>query len=315
VPVAEAATPEPALVVVSGVPRSGTSWVARTLAYAPGLTYYREPDNHDYVEGARFRFRFLYLPRPREDPEYAAHMRRALTGQIVTPATMRDDPGPLLGRLPARWARRLGSRFPVLYLRAPGVLAKLVFSNLALEWISDAFPRARQVHVLRHPCGTFASWRRLGWEPRPHLLLEDELLTEELGPLAAVLAEADGFWERAAAEWAATAVIVTRQAARHPDWLVVQHEWLCEDPEPRFRLLTEAAGLRWTDGAARFLRGADAPGDDPFGFRRRSRDEIDKWRREVDPADVARCRAVVERFELPWYPGFEPVPSAPTWAN
>jgi hypothetical protein len=273
--------------------------VAKVLSFAPGFTYYREPDNHDYVEGARFRFRFLYL---------------ALHGEIATPATMRDDPGPLLSRVPPKWARRLGSRFPALYFRSEGVLAKLVFSNLALEWISGAFPGARQIHVLRHPCGTFASWRRLGWEPRPHLLLEDPELVEELGPLAATLADAEDFWERAGAEWAANVLIVTRQAARHPDWLLVQHEWLCEDPEPRFRHLTTAAGLTWTDGARRFLAGSDAPGDEAFGLRRRSADEVDKWIGEIDPGEIARCRAVVERFELPWYPDFAPVPATPAWA-
>jgi hypothetical protein len=304
--------------VVSGVPRSGTSWVAKALSFAPGLTYYREPDNHNWVDQARFRFRFTYL-RDRDDaaadPEFADHLRRSLTGRVATPATMSEDPGPLLGRLPPRWARRLGGRFPALYRTEPGVLVKLVFSNLALGWIADEFPGARQVHVLRHPCGTFASWRRLGWEPSPELLLRDERLVAELGPLADTLAEADGFWERAGAEWAATALVVTRQAARHPGWVVVQHEWLCEDPEPRFRRLTAAAGLAWTDAAARFVRGSDTTGDDVYGLHRRSRDEIDKWLREVDPADVARCRAVVERFDLPWYPGFEPVTTAPVWSD
>jgi hypothetical protein len=31
-------------VVVAGFPRSGTSWLAKVLSFAPGFTYYREPD-------------------------------------------------------------------------------------------------------------------------------------------------------------------------------------------------------------------------------------------------------------------------------
>ena len=32
-------------VVVAGFPRSGTSWLAKCLSFAPGFTHYREPDN------------------------------------------------------------------------------------------------------------------------------------------------------------------------------------------------------------------------------------------------------------------------------
>jgi hypothetical protein len=35
-------------VVVAGFPRSGTSWLAKGLSFAPGFTYYREPDNFNF---------------------------------------------------------------------------------------------------------------------------------------------------------------------------------------------------------------------------------------------------------------------------
>ena len=50
-------------VVVAGFPRSGTSWLAKGLSFAPGFTYYREPDNFNFVPGAEERFR-QPLPRP-----------------------------------------------------------------------------------------------------------------------------------------------------------------------------------------------------------------------------------------------------------
>src|SRR4051794_9054259 len=113
-------------IVVSGIPRSGTSWVAKTLSFAPGYTYYREPDNSDHVAGAEPWFRFRYLPHGTTDEAFAAHMRRALEGKVATPATMAEDPGPLLSRLPPRVSHAVGSRVPALYLRRPGVLLKLI---------------------------------------------------------------------------------------------------------------------------------------------------------------------------------------------
>ena len=44
---------EPRCVIVAGFPRSGTSWLAKGLSFAPGFTYYREPDNYDRVDGPR----------------------------------------------------------------------------------------------------------------------------------------------------------------------------------------------------------------------------------------------------------------------
>jgi hypothetical protein len=92
-------------VIVTGFPRSGTSWLAKGLSFAPGFTYYREPDNHDRVDQAEERFAWLYLTPDQDDAGYHDLMTRACTGRIATAFTMRDDPGPLLrpfGR-PGRW--------------------------------------------------------------------------------------------------------------------------------------------------------------------------------------------------------------------
>ena len=89
-------------------------------------------------------------------------------------------------------------------MRKRDVLVKLVNANLNLAWFSANFPRARQAFVLRHPCGQFESWKRLGWEPDPQRLLENRrLVADHLQPFAELIARARSFWERAGALWAA----------------------------------------------------------------------------------------------------------------
>lgn len=295
-------------IVVSGLPRSGTSWVAKALSFDPDYTYFREPDNPAHVDGALDRFRNIYLPVGALDPEFEAHLNSALRGEIATPFTMVENRGPLLGHLPRRVADRLGSRLPALYRRKPGVLLKLVYCSLALESLTSIAPNARVVVVLRHPCGTFASYRRLGWDPRPDLFLADEcLVADHLEPYVEVIESAQSFWERAGAHWAVMAKVVSTQAADHPDWAVVQHEWLCEEPLARFRTLHRAMGLTWTDRADRFLRDTDRAGDaSTYSLYRSSAAEPDKWTTELDQPDIAACRRVVEAFNLPWYPDFSP---------
>ena len=74
-------------VIVAGLPRSGTSWLAKGLSFAPGFSYYREPDNYDRVALAQERFAWLYLTAEQDDPEYHDLMTRACEGRIATAFT------------------------------------------------------------------------------------------------------------------------------------------------------------------------------------------------------------------------------------
>ena len=248
-------------VIVSGFPRSGTSWLAKGLSFAPGFTYYREPDNYGIVPGAEERFTHLYLTAEHDDPAYRRLMTRAAAGEVATARTLRQNPGPLLKYLGGP-GRALGERFPVLFLRKRHVLLKLVYANLNLDWISANLPHARQVCVLRHPCGQFDSWKRLGWEPRPGRLLENpRLVADHLAPFADLIGSASRYWERAGALWAATVYVLHRQTPPLSGRLVVSYEWLCGDPVARFEQLYRSLDLTWTPAAERFIRASDDEGD------------------------------------------------------
>ena len=295
-------------VIVAGFPRSGTSWLAKSLSFARGFTYYREPDNVDMVPEAEDRFRTLYLTGDYDDPAYRRLMTRALTGSLATRFTMREDPGPLINALGGGRGLRIAQRFPLLYFRKRHVLVKLVNANLNLAWFSANFPRARQVFVLRHPCGQFESWQRLGWQPDPHSLLENHrLVAEHLEPFAGLIARAHDFWERAGALWAATVHVVHRQTRAGDGRLIAAYEWLCADPLTRFRDLYDRLDMTWTPGAQRFIRASDTEKDPgTYSMRRPTMRQIDKWRSRLSPQDIDACRRFVEPFGLPYYAGFEP---------
>ena len=293
--------------MVIGPPRSGTSWVAKALSFAPGFTYYREPDNFDRVPEAEERFAWLFLTADQDDPGFYRFMNRACAGRIATAFTMRDDPGPLLAPLRGV-GRRLGERFPALFLRRRHVLLKLVFANLKLAWLAARFPQARQCCLLRHPCGQFESWRRLGWEPQPARLLEDErLVSDYLHPFADVIASASSFWERAGAMWGATMYLLQRQGEIAGVREIVAYEWLCDDPDDRFRQLYQRLGLGWSRRAARFVERADQEGGTwAYALTRSARKQIDGWKTRLYPEEIDACRRFVDPFGLPYYPDFEP---------
>jgi hypothetical protein len=293
--------------IVAGFPRSGSTWVATALSLAPGYTYYHEPDNFDAVPEANERFFWLYLTPEEREPAYLSLMARACAGRVTTAHTMWHDPGPLLQPFGER-GRRLGERFPILFCRKRHVLLKLVYANLNLAWLSAHFPHAQQLYVLRHPCGQFESWRRLGWEPMPERLLRNErLMADHLHRFEDVLRRAAGYWERAGALWAATTYVIHRQTEAGGGPLVVAYEWLCADPMTRFQELYAQLGLAWNHKVERFLKSSDRSGDtQPYSLNRPSEMQIDKWKQQLTRGEIDACRQFVEPFELPYYPGFEP---------
>lgn len=294
-------------VIVAAVPRSGSSWLGKGLSYAPGFTYYREPDNPDAVAEAEERFSWLYLTPDRDDPAYHRLMGRACAGRIATAFTMGEDPGPLLQPL-GGWGLRLGERAPLLFCRKRHVLLKLVYANLNLAWLSARFPHAQQVCLLRHPCGQFESWRRMGWEPEPARLLRNErLMADHLHPFEHLLRSATGYWERAGAFWAATTYLIHRQTEAAGGRLIVAYEWLCGNPVARFQELYNRLGLRWTRRVERFLSSSNRPGDTrPYSLNRSSEIQPAKWKERLSGDEIEACRRFVEPFGLPYYPGFEP---------
>lgn len=296
------------------MPRTGTSWTGRVLGFAPGYTYYREPDNFAHVEGAERYIPYLYLPRGGDHEPYRRHMDRALSGKVATPFTMRDTPGPILSRLPRRW-RGLGRRLPALYLRKPNTIVKLVHSSLALDWLQAQYPSAAIVYLLRHPCGQFASVKRLGWEPKPHRLLwNDALMEDYLHPFEEVLRSAETFWERAGALWGATNHVVYRQYEEGSDRALVPFEWLCQDPARRFQTLFDYLGLAWTQEAEAFVEGhADERSHRPYSLKRKSEEQIDRWQAEVSSEEIDTCRRYAEPFGLPFYTDFDPWQAEALW--
>ena len=294
-------------VIVAGFPRSGTSWLAKCLSFAPGFTYYREPDNYDRVPEAERHFTNLYLTADQDDPAYRRLMTRACAGELATAFTMKEAPGPVLYLL-GRRGRAVGERLPFLFFRRRDVLLKLVFANLNLGWLSANFPDARQLCVLRHPCGQFASWKRLGWEPDPAELLENpRLVADHLRPFAELIRSADGFWERAGALWAATVLVVHRQTQADNGRLIVSYEWLCGDPVSRYRDLYDRLGLAWNARTERKVRSTNAEGDNKvYSLNRPAARQVDGWKERVKPDEIEACRRFVEPFGLPYYPDFEP---------
>jgi len=168
---------------VVGLPRSGTSWLAKALSLGPGISYYFEPD---VLLPANPLYR--YLPPEADEPVLERVLAEHLDGRAVDEYVIAEQ----------------GLRELLARPRARTVLVKWVRAGLMLEWIGARFPGLSLVQIVRHPVPLFLSWRQRDWDPDfnlQQLLSQRALMAGPLAPLADTLSHAEGFWEKAAAFW------------------------------------------------------------------------------------------------------------------
>ncbi|SDQ48800.1 sulfotransferase [Thermostaphylospora chromogena] len=244
-------------VLVTGLPRSGTSWVGKMLAAGGGLVYVNEPLNPQRPPGrspgvldATVTHRFQYICRDNEH-----EWLRAFTDTVALRYRFRAELR--RNRAPSDLARMIkyGSAFTVGRLTGRRALLDDPFALLSTGWFAERLG-CRVIVMRRDPVALAASWRRLGWTVHFSELLDQPLLVRDHPEVARArpLADSDDQLAKVAMLWRLAAVITARHAARHADILVVGYEELAADPLPGFQRLYRWAGVPWTPRAQRRVR-------------------------------------------------------------
>lgn len=132
--------------IISGFPRSGTTWIAEILSSVDGCGLLFEPLNTATVPSARRAGYGWDNFRTADEnwPEGERFMRRVLDGRVLNNWTA--------SRLPLARAARV-NRWIVKFVRA----------NPLLGWIANRFPGPPPLLVMRHPCAVYSSWTYRGW--------------------------------------------------------------------------------------------------------------------------------------------------------
>lgn len=274
------------VIAIAGLPRSGTSWLGKTISLAEDTAYYFEPD---HLLGKEYWYRSLSTDD--RDPVLTEHIRSSLQGRVLDPYVIAEQSlGDLLRRPLAHTA-----------------VLKWVRLSISLDWVAANFPGIRVVQIIRHPIPQLLSWRARDWDPEYNLrlLLNQPALTEgPLKPHMQAIASARTYWEKGAAFWSAIAAIQYR--THRPGWYLLEHEWYCLDPDRHFRWIIGELGLKWNSRMDAFLspdRQVSGPG---YGEARDPSSELTKWRGKLSVAQEAEVSRMVARFELPFYRDLEP---------
>ncbi|MGF1482837.1 MAG: hypothetical protein ACFBZ8_00565 [Opitutales bacterium] len=137
-------------VVLTGVPRSGTTWLGGVLQQGSGWRSIFEPLFPRYVkQSARLGY-YPYSEADSDDPLLEAFLARVLAGRIR-----------------GRWVDR-DNRSCIFR----GRLIKEVRWNFLLGRLNAKWPHVRILLIVRKPMPVLRSWQTLGWLSNPQLALQ-----------------------------------------------------------------------------------------------------------------------------------------------
>ena len=293
-------------ILVTGAHRSGTTWVGKMLALAPGVAYVHEPFSPKTPKGlspAGFDRYFTVVSdgnaaRYRSGLERTLALRYDLGAQLGSARSWRD-----VVRIPRDYRRlldaRRGGRRPLM---------KDPIALLSAEWLAQAFGMDVVV-LIRHPAAFAASIKRLGWKHSFATFYDDGRLPETLRPFEAEIreqAERPGDpVAQAALLWRLLYHAVDGYRERHPDWSFVRHEDASLDPLGTFERLYERLGLTLTAAARDEIArstASDNPAElpTPHSVQLDSAASLGRWRDDLTAEEVEtlreRTRDVWPRF-------------------
>lgn len=323
-------------ILVVGVARSGTTWVANTLAQAPGTELLHEPDNekqnilaHRWKRGYH---RMPFMGASVNEPDYLAFWRRILYGAYLPNRTVANKLSLALAGLTGDRIERdtrekcntvadgksetsadlsetvlatVLSQTSLSYqkLRTKRRIVKSVHTGLTLSFIS------RRLHpeiliVLRHPASVVSSCLKLRLpDANREVFRQEELVEAHLRPFLREIERVKDPVAQMALQTAIFHYVWEQEAKENPHWKFITHESLCKNPSVTFQSLYQELELEWTPAADQFLLDHNRPGNG-FKISRESDTLIEKWKQTLTPQQIDSVRQGYRTLPVSLYSEF-----------
>jgi hypothetical protein len=256
--------------LVTGLPRSGTSWVGKMLEASGAVTYVNEPLNPNHPPGhspgvlaVSPEHQFQYICPDNDQAWFPAFSKTIALRYNVIAEVKRNHSGYDLGRMV-----KYSAAFAAGRLRGKRALVDDPFALFSTRWFAERLG-ARALVLVRQPVALVGSWRRFGWAYHPELLLEQPLLIRDLVDEPERLRELSG-----SDDHVATIATLWRVAYSAVDKMrdvpgveIRCYEDLVKNPLGLFEELYDTFELPWTPRVRGEIEAATtATGDTDRGF-------------------------------------------------
>jgi len=297
-------------ILVTGLPRSGTTWVGRTIALSDSIGYIHEPFNpqqHAGIRCSRLEGWFQYLCAENAH-RFQDSVRRLMAFEYDTLAGLRSIRGPRsLCTFLNAW-----SDFILYRAGRARPLIKDPIAFFSAEWLARTFDMD-VVFLLRHPAALFNSIKTLGWRPRYDSLLNQPLLMKHhLSSFEKEVREysvhpPEDLVERSLLFYKCAHHRILQYRRDHPGWIFVRHEDLSLDPAGEFRHLFERLGIEYSGKIQRALRrriGTETAAGrtaEPEALMSGRRAFVKKWKKSLSAEEIEKLHFRLEAWWRPFY--------------
>lgn len=309
------------LILLFGMPRSGTTWIGKIFDSHPQVLYRHEPDSwvklaelplyeeagrHDeyanYLSGYADKLEDIHLPQvttklPLFPKQFSGPIRACgyRASVLMSNVVSRIRPSMVLPTLSS--VSRSRSDFKVAW--------KSIESLGRLGVIKRCLPESKSVHIIRHPCGYIASVLK-GEEGKQFVsssrtsedydLFEKLLATDNGGRYDLSLENLKAMQpeERLAWRW----LLVNEKAMKELEGvnnnLVLRYEDLCENPLQKSQELFSFAGLVWNDQTEKFVSSSVHNSKEGYySVFKNPKEAAYKWRNYLSEEQQALIKGVV----------------------
>jgi len=288
-------------ILVTGTPRSGTTWLMEMLGAISGYTYIYEPLNPIWFPEA-FKTGFksrTYIDPKDEQIAVEEYLRKAFAGKIYS----KNPPyQPNIEMILHR-------------IFATKLIVKSVNLTRLLPWIAKRYKLKHTFFVVRHPCAVINSQLRTGFfgyrsETKPHvnILPTFETIMDEIKDiktlneqLANVVSSIKTKEELLAVVWCLDNLIPLSYPKPYP-WTLVIYEQLIKHSDVEIKRIFDAVGEDIPKSAYSHL---NAPSfSTRLDEKKIVKDEdkqLSKWEKHLSKEQIQRIYRVVSQFGFDFY--------------
>lgn len=297
-------------ILITGVHRSGSTWVGEMVGKSDDVCYIFEPFNKNFGPGIcreTFDTWYPYVTRENEE-KYRYCISETLAFRFHFWKELRTIKTKAQLRL---WTVNF-NRFRKARKHNQRVLFKDPIAFFSAPWLARTFG-FQVVVLIRHPAGFASSLKRLKWDfPFNDLQAQPLLMEGPLSPFKAEIEEAvqrpPDIVDQAALLWKLIYSRVPYYREQFPDWIFLRHEDISRDPVRTYASLFDSLDLTFTPDVKNHILAHSAgsnPKETPDGkatfLKRDSKENIYSWKKRLTGEEIRRIKNCTRDAAAPFY--------------
>jgi hypothetical protein len=290
-------------ILVTGGPRTATTWVGRVIAQADPVHYIHEPfniDNRPCVCGHQINYWFQYVSS-KNASTFENHFSHQLWSPFHFYNLMNLVNTYRIQRSPRETLRAFKNFTISIFKSRP--LIKDPLAVFSADWLASKF-NADVLVLIRHPAAFVSSYKKLNWlHPLSHFLDQPALMRDHLSPFEEEIREYErneaDLVGQAALLWKLIYFRVLKYKEDYPNWIFVRHEDLSLNPHLEFQKIFNQLGVEFSRKVINKIEETIHPqnpidSENPYSIHRNSAENLWKWKNQLSSQEIERVATVVD---------------------